>query len=895
MRPRIAIVLTLAAAIVSAWLLHDRDAPAANASSHSQQRVAEADLSRGRGEDWSVMVEPTGSIRISYKDSTVAQATPAFWGPDWSWAGADFQISWTSDVKATWTGRIPKLETELNGLIHSPNPNVLEMDLTWSSTQTVAEAIGGGWDWRFALDAPAFGGRAPAPELNEGEAGWTWRLAPNQEITLQFDPPAARAYFERGKKNQIRTFFLAKGVEPEVKRFRVVLTLPEGASRTPSPEERYGPTDTADWFAGALAWDASPVDLSFLNKDHRPAGLDGFVRAEGDQLVFGDGSPARFWGANLAAYAIFSTPREDVPRQARRMAQLGYNLMRIHHHDSVWVHPNIFGDRAETTRRLDPASLEALDWWIKCLKDEGIYVWLDLEVGRTFRPADQLGPGASEVIDDKGGISGLSYYNVDIQRLMREFQEQYLNHVNPHTGLAYKEDPAVMGVLITNENDLVNHFGNALLPDKNRPFHNALFTRDYKAFATEHGLPEKRVFETWAPGPSKIYLSDVERRFNAMMIGDLRGMGLRAPIATTNQWGNNPVFNLAALSGGDVIDAHAYGKAEALGVNPRHEANFIHWIGASRVAGKPLTITEWNVPYPEADRFTAPLYVAAIAALQGWDAPMLYNYSQSKLSPPNSPDTWSTYFDPALTGVMPAAALLYRRGHVGGAQKTYYLDQDAEQFFGRASTPENSATIRTLVEQSRLTIGLPETKELPWLKPTSPPQGAIRIDELDRDMIPPDQAEVRSDTGELVRDWRRGVHFVDTAKTQSVSGWIGGEELETTNARFQFQTKKAVVALSSVDDEPLSKSRFILVTAIARALPGGEKGAPLLSEPTRGTITLKTEVPNLQLLALAADGRVAGRQDLKYDGDSATIVLPDAGGTHWWVLAPAPGESGSSN
>jgi len=888
MRPRIAIILAMAASLVSAWLFRDQGVPSLDAS--TSRGEPGADLSAMRGEDWSMSLNPTGEIRILYKGSTVAEASHAYWGPNWKWAGSEFELHWSSDGRGTLSGRVPDLKTELVGSIHSPEPNVLAMDLQWTSTESLAEAIGGGWAWRFQLDAPAFGGSAPAPELLEGEAGWAWRLTPDQTITLRCDPSPAKVHNEAGRKNRIRTFFLADHVEPAIKRFRVTLTLPEGASRTPSPEERYGPADTADWFAGALAWDASPVDLRFLNKEQRPAGRDGFVKVQGDRLIFGDGTPARFWGANLAAYAIFTTPRETVPLQARRMAQLGYNLMRIHHHDSEWVKPNIFGNKAESSRRLDPDSLDALDWWIKCLKDEGIYVWLDMEVGRRIKPADQLRQGASEVVDVKGGLSGLSYYNTEVQGLMREFQERYLNHVNPYTKLAYKDDPAIMGVLITNENDLVNHYGNSLLPDKNRPFHNALFTEDYKRFALEHGLPEAKVFQTWLPGPSKIYLNDVEHRFNTLMIGDLRSMGTRAVIATTNFWGRAPLFTLPALSDGDVIDVHSYGEAEALGVNPRFEANFIPWIGAARVAGKPLTITEWNVPYPAVDRFTAPLYTASMAALQGWDAPMLYNYSQDKLAPPRGVSTWSTYYDPALTGVMPAAALLYRRGHVAPAQKTYYLALESEQFFDRALTPDSSATIRTLMEQSRLTIGLPEVKELSWLKPTSPPEGSIRIDDPDRDMIPPDQFEVRSDTGELTRDWKRGIHIVDTAKTQAVSGWIGGEQLKTADARFQFQTKKAVVALSSVDDQPLAKSHFILVTTIARVLPSPNNRAPLLSEPTRGTISLKTEHQNLQLLALAADGKVVSREALKHDQGTVTFQVPTRGGTHWYVLAPSANE-----
>jgi hypothetical protein len=72
-----------------------------------------------------------------------------------------------------------------------------------------------------------------------------------------------------------------------------------------------------------------------------------------------------------------------VKRQARRLSELGFNLVRIYHHDSPWVVPNIFGERtAMDTKSLSQAMLERLDWWITCLKQEGIYVWLDLHVGR---------------------------------------------------------------------------------------------------------------------------------------------------------------------------------------------------------------------------------------------------------------------------------------------------------------------------------------------------------------------------------------------------------------------------------------------------------------------------------------------------------------------------------
>ena len=123
----------------------------------------------------------------------------------------------------------------------------------------------------------------------------------------------------------------------------------------------------------------------------RPAGKHGFLKTKGEQLVFEDGKIAKFWGTNITAYALFDTPKDNVKLQARRLSELGFNLVRIHHFDSMWVDPNIFGpQKSNNTKTIDRNSLEKIDWWIKCLKDEGIYVWLDLHAERHLKSGDDI-------------------------------------------------------------------------------------------------------------------------------------------------------------------------------------------------------------------------------------------------------------------------------------------------------------------------------------------------------------------------------------------------------------------------------------------------------------------------------------------------------------------------
>ena len=393
------------------------------------------------------------------------------------------------------------------------------------------------------------------------------------------------------------------------------------------------------------------------------------------------------------------------------------------------------------------------------------------------------------------------------------------------------------------------------------------------------------------------------------MIDALRADGVNTPIATTNFWAPNALLMLPSLTDGDVIDVHSYGEqSEALGADPRYKPNFISHIAAGQVYGKPLSITEWNVSYPKLDRFIGPLYMASIASLQGWDAPMIYNYSQTPLQRPGPGqwrDEWSTFCDPAITGVMPAAAIAFRQGHISPARETYCLKLSPAQLFETNLDPTNTATVRTLAEQSRLTIGMPAVKELPWLKPSELPAGVKVVTDPDHDFIPAGQSFVRSDTGELTRSWNEGIQTIDTPKTQAVSGWIGGKSFSLEDATFEFSTRKAVVALTSIDSEPLAKSRFILVTAIAQARSASlnpqqagrrgsgtsSSGTPFVSEPVAGEIKLRSKTTGLELLSLGPDGKVVSRTTPSRNQDALSITLPAGRGTHWYVLMAKPATS----
>ncbi len=829
--------------------------------------------------DWTVRYEQSGTLTLSCRGAPVVESTFVIWGPNWGWAEWEASTGPPVDGVVPLRGRVASLGLQIEGDLAFRGGKA-EVRLVVQASRDLRGLVGGGLEWRLRRESRALGGKTPTPTLSKNNGGWRWEPAPGSVVEVAYGKPCAQVNFEDNER-AIRTMFVGAALDAGRHEIALTLSLPRGTKVETSLAERYGQPDTSQWWRGVLPHDGAPVDLSFLN--HTPAGKHGFVRAAGDHLEFADGTPARFFGGNLAAYALFADPAHFAA-QAQRMARLGFNLMRIHHHDSMgWVEPTVIDRSRSDSKAFDAAGLDKVDRWVKALRDAGIYVWLDVHVGRTFKRGDGI-EGFAELERTRGEAKGFCYFNDGVRDRMAEFQAAWLGHVNPYTKLAYKDDPAVMGVLVTNENDLTHHFGHAMLPDKNNPHHQRLFETAARAFGKTSKLAYDRVTRTWEPGPAKIFLNDVEHRFGSFMVEQARKLGVRVPIATTNYWGDSWLSSLPALTAGDVIDVHSYGDAEALSVDPRYGINFLTPIASARVHGMPLTITEWNVPYPIVDRGTAPLYLASVAALQGWDAPMLYNYSQIGFGGPSHADQWSTYHDPAITGTIPAAALLYRRGDVRPATKSFCVMLDRANLYERALAPAKATAIATLVEQSRVSVGLPDLPELAWDRATRSEAGVTAVRDVDRSFLADGATEVVSDTGELRRDFAVGVQVIDTPRTQAINGWQAGEPRTTRDATFAIQTPKACVVLSSLDGEPLRTSKRILVTAIARAVAGSEGRMPFLSEPVLGRIELKTARQAFVVVPLRGDGtRSEPRQLATVKGQLAVTLDADLG-THWVLL-----------
>lgn len=312
-----------------------------------------------RAADWVARVDDRTGLPMLEHGGTPAVASKfEFWESNWGWTNSTSRFEINSPYKYTLTGQNKTLDFDLTAQIQKEGEQKLTWDFDLDAHSVKSGVMGGGVTFNF--DPALFDGEMGKPDLLPGNRGWSWGNAQGRRIEMRFEPALASVYFEPGSQSEVRAFFYKNSIKPGRQNVKATLSISGDMTLGPTTTERFGLTDPKTWPDDKVDIKTSPVDLSFLNANEKPAGKRGFVKASGEQLMFADNTPARFWGTNITSYALFRTSDEGIKQQAKRLSALGFNLVRLHHHDSPWVSPNIFGDRdqAHDTQQLSAESLK---------------------------------------------------------------------------------------------------------------------------------------------------------------------------------------------------------------------------------------------------------------------------------------------------------------------------------------------------------------------------------------------------------------------------------------------------------------------------------------------------------------------------------------------------------
>jgi hypothetical protein len=197
---------------------------------------------------------------------------------------------------------------------------------------------------------------------------------------------------------------------------------------------------------------------------------------------------------------------------------------------------------------------------------------------------------------------------------MEKFSQNLLLHVNPYTGMAVKDDPALISVEMLNENSLYFVLGE-------KPEMLAVYQRKCMEYLRQKNGkdPRKEDIELFMPE----FIVMMQEKGTRELKAYLRSIGVQKPI-TDISYGHS-ISLTPSRQQLDYVDIHAYWDL-AEGLPTRlHLRNPIEgkWrtqieAGASRLFGKPFSQGEYNTVYPSPYwAYVAPSE-AAIAGLQNW-------------------------------------------------------------------------------------------------------------------------------------------------------------------------------------------------------------------------------------------------------------------------------------
>ncbi len=176
------------------------------------------------------------------------------------------------------------------------------------------------------------------------------------------------------------------------------------------------------------------------------------IEGEADRLVVRSGfhfyrgeKRVRLWGVNLSFGANLPT-HADAPHVAARLAAAGVNTVRFHHLDTSRYPRGIW--TARDGKGIEPEALDKLDFFIDQLAKHGVYVNLNLHVGRAH--SEYLGLPKGNTSYDKM----INIFTPELVEAQKGFARELMRRVNKYRGITWAADPAIAIVEITNENSL---------------------------------------------------------------------------------------------------------------------------------------------------------------------------------------------------------------------------------------------------------------------------------------------------------------------------------------------------------------------------------------------------------------------------------------------------------
>ena len=881
-------------------------------------------------EPWAAVLSPQNSLEFSFvkDDAAVARLGFVGWGPKWAWVGTGAQEKATGDrLVATAPFVVNKaggevIDIKFQAWKSSPRQVSFRYDLAAAKDVPVTMVVATlGLDKQFArgklvqthADGKESTVNLPFGRAAEGSAIVKAVLSVEKagDIAIALDPPCPISF-----DGDMRIMLAANMFKQGARGTTLTVTFPADVAFLAKQEDvdRLAKTLAGpDWFAFSPTSDLGPSVISMNDWLEKPAGKHGGVRMAGDRFQFEDGTPVKFWGSNLSYGGACAPQKKDAEFTAARFAKYGVSGVRLHKFSYPKNKMGI-GDLDDATK-MTPDGLDRLDYFAAQLKANGVYFGWSHTYGFYVCPGNRGRLVAYDEIEKnlKGNTYGFINFAEDVQDLMIEMVVNLLKHKNPHTGLAYAEEPALSFIELQNEDDiffytsekafnacptykkfftarfcdwlkakygsqdgLKNAWADALKADETLAARNIVPQTNPWFFGDDH-LPGQKGGARQRLLDAAAWMHEVQNKFYGRFVKAIRDAGYKGPLCGS-PWQAPSMLphynNLRSDYLVGYIDRHNYfggGLFDSMLAKP---GSGYFSSGLQQVIDRPFGLSEWITVYPSLYSAEGPAIIAAYGmGLQGWDASYEFQsqaagrmFSDRAGWPP-----WGVWEadTPTQLGQYPTLARMVLRGDV----------KESEVLSVRRVSPKELETGTFSFSDKVVQQG--DVKSFGGSVPAEAlAAGRVVVEFTDKpqpstflDMAKYRQGTaITSATRQLV--WEtdgQGYFTVNTAGTKAVVGFAGGKTIALGDVTMSVASPYASIFLTAQEKgATLATAKSALLSAVARSANTDFKyfaldsktidngKAPILLEPVKATIAMagrKVAAVNV----LDHDGRRTGR------------------------------------
>ncbi len=670
--------------------------------------------------------------------------------------------------------------------------------------------------------------------------------------------------------------------------------------------------DPSQWFPVTIKTDPfQPTCIDQLAHLDAPAGKHGYLTTVDGRWAFADGTPCRFCGtmANPPASkdeCVYLA--RFLAKYGFTLVRVGHLVTGPGDDSAIdWKQPDSQHLNTAYLDRLDFFINELAKngiytristmWYRKLKRADGVDGF-DAAIAYAKHLPPTTTPGPDDLLDS----CGLTYYHPDVMRLNIALLTSLMSHKNPYRNNAtYASDPAICQLEVTNEDGVFFYTFDHPAPQFAKMLDGqwvAWLTRRYgddehlqAAWGLELGGSESlqlgnigRYNLTAFAGASALsrpkrladqvrFYAELENRYYTSARAALRAIGAKQPLCGSGWFGAGSTFFSdiwANAQGMDYIDRHHYwaggpGDWQILpGLTFNTECalkqpELILKLGSERVVGMPFTISEWANVLPNQFRLEAPPLMAFYGnSLGGWDAPIHFAWGGGGFAdflkwmwPVNEASTLCQY---------PLLSQMIRHGDIKEGPDAFIRSlSDAAVLSGK---PLSDVLVRLDISGPFAALSSAQGASASSLAAVYAGAvgrtgvaftGAVEKPDTSLDLnkyIDTEHGIIHAATGELTWNYQKGYVTASAPRMQAAVGFFPGIPIILPDCTISTSNSIASVLVAPLDDQPLSSSRHLLITAVGRCRntgmaysQGGQRllalgSTPTLLEGVKGTVSL---------------------------------------------------------